>query len=170
MIGYHQMIRELMTKPSKVRTPGQVTALGKVSENVALFTASGIPIQPPCPPHALIYGDDPRCCSSFEDMEEVPCEILFELDGWQIERYEGTPVSEVDWISHDCPVEKWRYRIDQWQLMNDGVCPACCEAVPDDVMGIWKLKNFDKLPELADTILAPAVFIYQNSKDINDKE
>jgi hypothetical protein len=137
-----------------------------------LFTAGGHPVQPPPPPHTLIYNDkDPDYNPHFEDLKEVTCEILFELDGWQIEHYEGTPTpSEVDWISHDCPVEKWRYRIDQWQLMGDGVCPACCTPVPDEVMGLWKLKNFDKLPAMEEARHMSHVRIYPDSHTPEDAE
>ena len=153
--SYHQMIRDLMASHSKKLYPWAIQAATSAMVSPAqapILTPGGYPSQPINNPVPLIYNDqDSDYNPHYEDMQETPCEITFELDGWQIEKYVNSPPSENDWISHYCPVYGWRYRIDQWQLMSDGVCPECCTEVPEEVMGVWKLKNFDTLPDVEES-------------------
>ena len=70
----------------------------------------------------------------------------FEFEGWRIESWDSAPKEDCDWISHYCPSVKWRYSIDQWEAHETEACPRCGYAIPDPVMALWRLKNFDRLP------------------------
>jgi hypothetical protein len=114
---------------------------------VIFYTAAGNPMQPPQhKPPGIITVSTATPEDPYNDEKEVPYEVLFEYEGWRIERYEDAPRTEVDWISHPCPSYGWRYNTDMWCLMADGVCGECMEPVPDEIMGVWKLRNFDHLP------------------------
>jgi hypothetical protein len=151
-MSFHDIVRNMMGQAPAVWPMltgwGNKLSTPKVA---GLFTAGGLPMQPPaCTPGLIPVStatpEDPY--NEPHEPREEPCEILFTFGSWQIECYKNTPndFNECDWVSHYCPVYGWRYRIDQFELVQDGVCPECCEEVPEEVMGVWKLKNFDSLP------------------------
>jgi hypothetical protein len=144
---YHEMIKALLNKaPSNPVMPWSMpTVNAQACNQVNLFSAGGHPVQPPLCPETLIYNENEPEQPEYVTANDTYI-VIFKFEGWQIEKYEEADSDEVDWISHPCPSYGWRYRIDQWGLISDGICPACCEEVPEQVMGVWKLKNFDKLP------------------------
>lgn len=158
--GWIQDIKDMVKIEKDTMTmPWAMTTNASPSPGICFFSAGGVPMQPPkyktqmilpatASMEAPMYGD--------LDENEPPTVLIFELDGWSIERYKGTPKGEVDWISHYCPVYGWRYNTDMWCIMADGVCNQCCEEIPEEVIAVWKLKNFDYLPseEVAKSVLS----------------
>jgi hypothetical protein len=163
MKGFYQHVRNLLASSSDIhktdihktyihkKTAYPPPWLSDFKHNPNLLSPGGHPIQPPKIYPKIIYSgpSDPAFnCNNDQFDDKCDKDILFELDGWSIEHFKGAPPNECDWISHYCPSYGWRYRIDQWCLMADGVCPSCCQEVPGEVMGVWKLNNFDKLPDI----------------------
>jgi hypothetical protein len=151
-MNFKETLEELIEKTKGIYTPSMTNGPLSATPGVQFFTAGGVPMQPPAyytdlivPANAPIQTED-----DWLDIEEAPYEIHFELDGWQIESYTNSPSNDLDWVSHYCSVAKWRYRIDQWSVMGSGVCSCCCEPIPEEVIGVWKLKNFDHLPSPED--------------------
>lgn len=169
---------ELMGQQTPPPWIGPVTR-ADLRPGVTFFTAGGVPMQPTQPPictgglilpaGALVCGEDAGK-DPFNDPEEADSEVIFELDGWRIEHYKNAGNNDCDWVSHECPTAKWRYRIDQWRLMLDGVCPECCEEVPESVMGVWKLKNFDHLPNTEESKRLIDVKVYSNPNQPEKEE
>ena len=149
-MSFWTTMAEMMARPKDLEWPilSSRTCITAMVPDQPLFTAGGVPMKPPIRSNALIIPREATPESPFNEPYECAAEILFEFEDWRIECYDDIqPVfDECDWVSHYCPVYGWRYRIDQWQIMADGVCPVCCEEVPEEVMTVWQLKNFDKLP------------------------
>lgn len=75
-------------------------------------------------------------------------ETLFTDEKWTIESDTEFP-DNFDYVSHKCPWKKnWLlkskpmsvYTMDKLQT-----CQHCGTDIPDSIVGLWKLKNFDKL-------------------------
>jgi hypothetical protein len=77
-------------------------------------------------------------------------EVLFKDKGWSIW---GIPGYEdmFDTVYHKCPWTKnWLLKnkpISTYEMKKMQTCMHCGEDIPDSIMGIWKLKNFDLLSE-----------------------
>ncbi len=150
-MGWIQDIKNMVQlEKNAMNLPWNATTSTSTSTpGICFFTAGGVPMQPPPYKTKMILPAsadmEPPTYGEFED--EHPTEIIFELDGWSIERYKGASKQEVDWISHYCPTYGWRYNTDMWCIIADGCCNKCCEIIPEDLIGVWKLKNFDNLPD-----------------------
>ena len=141
------MMHELMKQHSRKLYPFMSGPFAAAqTANSQIVTAGGHPVQPPHAPVPLIHSEDNGCDDDIwaTKMDE-DIEILFTYEGWSIERWKEAPKSDADWISHYCPSYGWRFRTDQWTLMADGICEECCQTVPEEILGVWKLKNFDNL-------------------------
>jgi hypothetical protein len=77
-------------------------------------------------------------------------EVLFKDQGWVIK---GIPGYEdmFDAVYHKC---KWKnnfllqYKhVSIYTMKHGDSCGWCGEKIPDSIMGVWKLKNFDLLEE-----------------------
>ena len=78
----------------------------------------------------------------------VDTEKIFEDQGWAIwaiPGYEGM----FDEVYHKCPWQKnWFFKskgISVYTMDNGDSCPHCGTPIPDSIVGLWKLKNFDLL-------------------------
>jgi hypothetical protein len=160
-------IKDLMARPKEVGLPWTLPPLKQSSPmpGVCFFTAGGIPMQPPQCVAGLIIPREATEEMPYNDAHEIDVKILFTLDSWQIECYDEVDnnFNECDWISHYCPTYGWRYRIDQWQIMSDECCPECCIGIPDEVLGVWKLKNMDKLPSPDDARMINHALVHGSS-------
>ncbi len=160
-MSYRTVLTELMAQATVawpiLSTPPEPT----------FFTAGGLPMEPPAGTPGLIIPRKARAEAPYNEPYEIKSKILFTFGDWQIECYaEVQPnFNECDWVSHYCEVYGWRYRIDQWRLIGDGVCRMCCEEVPEEVMAVWKLKNFDSLPNQIDARNIYQSKVYAASKD-----
>ncbi|KKN92461.1 hypothetical protein LCGC14_0209520 [marine sediment metagenome] len=76
--------------------------------------------------------------------------VLFKDQGWIIK---GIPGYEdmFDTVYHKC---KWKWNfllqykpISTWEMKTMQTCMHCGADIPDSIMGLWKLKNFDLLEE-----------------------
>jgi hypothetical protein len=131
-----------------------------------LVTSGGTPIQPPNYPVPMIHSET-DADFEYADCQEADQEILFEYEGWVIEHYKNSPPGDCDWISHYCPTYGWRYRTDQWTLLADEICAGCCQTVPEEILGVWKLKNFDHMvgTEEAKEIQTPMLYDHKGHLD-----
>jgi hypothetical protein len=167
------MIRNLLAKPSiRAWHANPVIATGPATDlPEPFYSAGGVPIQPPHRPKKVIYSEPREAKEVYLHAYEVAEEVIFEFEGWRIENWPNSPPGDCDWVSHYCPVKKWRQRIDQWSLMADGCCPGCCELVPNEVMGVWKLKHFNTAPteDEARQIQDPSEKIYTRSNQPEEK-
>jgi hypothetical protein len=168
--GYHQMIRELMATHSEKLMPWMVHATTTPILSSSFLTAGGNPIQPPHYPVPMIHAKEVVPEYDYLECKESDQEILFEYKGWVIEHYVGSPKTDCDWISHYCPTYGWRYRTDQWTLMADGVCAGCCQTIPEEIMGVWKLKNFDQLVGMETARDMQTPMLYDSSGHVDDDQ
>ena len=123
-------------------------------KKLPFYTASGLPMEP------ITLTSSPLIFKTkFTDHPTFKWTTIFEYEGWFIESVSASfPPGPAgyslppgpDTVSHYCPVLKWKKQISPYHLIADGVCPVCCVAVPDEVMGVWKLKNFNNLPSLSE--------------------
>ena len=153
LIGSSEMIKEMLTGKYEQKATDwsvQLKAANTIEPEVCLFTAGGIPIVTDngiYPPNLILPRDS--SVKKYNEAQEADVSIVFELDGWRIENYTNhTDCDELDWISHYCEDFKWRFRIDPWQLVGEGVCSKCFEEIPEEVLGVWKLKHFDMIAKI----------------------
>ena len=151
-MSFHTHIRELLDLSKYLDDLSPTSFLNY--KKLPFYTASGLPMEPATlPSNPLIFK------TKFEDFPNVTWTTIFEYEGWFIETAKGGFIEtakggfipEPDTVSHYCPVLKWKKQISQYSLIADGVCPSCCEVVPEEVIGVWKLKNFNNIPSLSES-------------------
>jgi hypothetical protein len=51
--------------------------------------------------------------------------------------------------------------------MADGVCGGCCQTIPEEILGVWKLKNFDQLVSMdqARDMQTPQLYNHKGEMD-----
>jgi hypothetical protein len=166
-MSYYDIVRKLLDTQPTTYWPPILCSSDK--EPSHLLTAGGLLIDPGDKVTELIIPWGIEGIDPYNEAKEVDVDIIFKLDDWQIEGYISNPLGpmdpEVDWISHYCKVYGWRYRIGQWELMADGCCPQCCEMVPEEIMGVWKLKNFNNKEGEAAARELTSVTVYAKSNE-----
>jgi hypothetical protein len=76
-------------------------------------------------------------------------EIIFEDGDWKIASLDQGTHLFFDKVYHKCPwKENWlgknKYQ-NIYTMTNLSHCSHCGTEIPDSIMGVWKLKNFDLL-------------------------
>jgi hypothetical protein len=77
-------------------------------------------------------------------------ELLMKEDCWELrattEYARRLHPSLFSYIAHHCPIaEAWRY---WWMpIAIDTMCAECSETPPSDMLGLWKLHNFNYIQE-----------------------
>lgn len=90
-------------------------------------------------------------------------ETLFTDGDWTIM---GVPADQHswDWVWHKCPWKKnWALKqksLSIWTMDTHTHCPHCGEEIPEGVMALWKMNNWDALQALhqAQNEVDPMVF------------
>ncbi len=173
MSGFYKILNDLLVDPEDDSFGAMFPNLPVHKRlpdklGVGLYSPGGVPLQPTEYFGSLIVPANAPPVDEYGDeiTPEIETDTLFEFEGWRIEAYKEAPRDEVDWITHYCSVEGWRVHIDQWTVAADGVCPFCCNAIPEEVLGVWKLKNFDKMPNQEDARSLNYSTIYDSSADV----
>jgi hypothetical protein len=52
---------------------------------------------------------------------------------------------DYDVVTHGCGWLHKRKVINAYEMTTDSSCSSCGEVIPDEVVGVWKLKNMDKI-------------------------
>ncbi len=66
--------------------------------------------------------------------------VLFEEGDWRICR---TDFGDGSAIHHLCREEYNRHQA-WWRISNNGFCAYCRDKVPESIMGLWTLHNWDQ--------------------------
>jgi hypothetical protein len=76
-------------------------------------------------------------------------EIIFEYGDWKITTPYGMEGMFFDKVYHKCPwKENWLGKnkyMTIYAMVHLSHCSHCGEEIPDSIMGVWKLKNFDMI-------------------------
>ena len=73
----------------------------------------------------------------------VGYELLIEIGNWSLQRSFMTADNRVGICHSKCP-HSWMCKYAK----DNGECIACNEKIPQDVLGLWVLYNFDKYADI----------------------
>ena len=165
-MSYRTVLTELLVQPKELEWPILTYGVTGTPEP-KFFTAGGLPMEPPACAPGLIIPREATAEMPYNEPYEMESKILFTFGDWQIECYDDAQpnFNECDWVSHYCEVYGWRYRVDPWRIIGDEICPMCCEKVPEEVMAVWKLKNFDNLPNKSEARDVKQSKVYATSRE-----
>ncbi len=95
--------------------------------------------------------------------------VVFEDGGWKIHENEDSYWNmDFDVVTHDCAGWWTNDRVmHAWDMMNRTHCKGCSDAIPESIVGLWKLKNMGQIQRNVGTEeFYRAAFEYEAPKSI----
>ena len=71
---------------------------------------------------------------------------VFAHENWTIfEQDDAYWNADYDVVTHACGWIHKRKVINAYEMTKFTHCPACGDEIPDEIVGVWKLKNMEKI-------------------------